>query len=102
VDRHQQERALQAARRAAFLLCALAQDYYQSGQPERAMELLDSKVETLPQPVNADLFAMRAMLLMRSGRAENAQRDLETALRIDPENAIARRVVEQARQAMGR
>jgi spermidine synthase len=102
VDRHQQERALQAARRSAFLLCALAQDYYQSGQAERAMKLLGSKVEALPQPVNADLFAMRAMLLMRSGSIENAQQDLETALRIDPENAIARRVVEQARQALAR
>lgn len=102
IDRLQNERAQQAASRITYNICALAQDYYSSGQAARAFELLTKNVETYPRPANADIFATRSFLLLREGRTSEAERDLASALAIDPDNGIARSLLSQIQGSIGR
>jgi tetratricopeptide (TPR) repeat protein len=93
IARVQDDRALRAARRNAIDVCALAQDYYVLGEVDRSFALLNENLDDFPAPANANIFAMRSLLLYRSGRPEEAKRDLDAALDIDSANGIAQSVV---------
>ncbi|MBD3336176.1 MAG: tetratricopeptide repeat protein [Candidatus Eisenbacteria bacterium] len=88
-------REVRAARRMSRDYAALAQDFLEIGRTREAFETLESALEKIPEPANADIFAMTAALYARLGQRERARKALEKAVAIDPESPITRQVLRQ-------
>lgn len=69
-----------------FML-ALTEVYRDSGQDEKAQELLDQMASERPEDAGAQLN--RGVLLLNSGRSQEAQAAFEAALAADPSVALA-------------
>ena len=80
----------------------LAQEAFEAGEMETAMEILRSSLEIYPD--SADLHAFLGMALLQSGDAEGATGQFDEALELDSENVNARRgkaMLERAQQQDG-
>jgi tetratricopeptide (TPR) repeat protein len=77
----------------------LAQMAFEAGKMDTAMQILNSSLEIYPE--SPDLHAFLGMALLQSGDTEGAAGKFEEALKIDPENASAKRgktMLERAKQ----
>ena len=77
----------------------LAQESFEAGEMETAMQILQSSLEIYPE--SADLHAFLGMALLQSGDAEGAAAKFDEALKLDPENVNAQRgktMLERSRQ----
>lgn len=67
----------------------LAQDAFEAGEVDTAMQILRSSLEIYPE--SADLHAFMGMALLQSGDAEGAAGKFDEALALDPDNVNAKR-----------
>ena len=67
----------------------LAQDAFEAGNMEAAMQILQSSLEIYPE--SADLHAFLGMALLQTGDAAGAGVKFDEALALDPENVNAKR-----------
>ena len=67
----------------------LAQDAFEAGNMEAAMQILQSSLEIYPE--SADLHAFLGMALLQTGDAAGAGAKFDEALALDPENVNAKR-----------
>ncbi len=63
---------------------ALASAYYDAAQYESALQEVGRALKTSPQ--RADLYGLRALILMQMGQMPEAEQSLRQALRLDAEN----------------
>jgi len=101
-----QEKALELMRQALEMSVRQDIDYdyravnlaaleIQMGKLDEALELLNREIAEAPAYSRA--WSNRAALLFRLGRTQEARRDSETALRLDPGNLQARNILDRLR-----
>ena len=66
----------------------LAKEYWQLGEKEKSIEILDEAVEKFPR--NKDLFLLEIDYLMRTGNTKKAVERLDGAIKLDPTNVDIR------------
>ena len=81
-------------------LMALAQQFLQSGHPQRAIQILQSLLQNGTN--NVQLLTNLGLAWNRAGQPQKALQILQTALQIDPKHLPARLALIQVLQTLGR
>lgn len=72
----------------------MAEIYIETKDWSHALACLDKAVDACPR--EAVVYRQRGHCALQAGRLMEARRDLETALQLDPEEDLARRLLEKA------